>query len=745
MRLLLLPAVLTVLHAQALTVSITVMSHSYCGQANASMRADVSGGTPPYTYAWSNGGADMYNLGVAPGIYTVTVTDALLDQQTAQAEVLSMPSHVFVSYNEEGGWCLGEQPYVSFYAGTENGMPPDPSATGTMHTPGPYSFDAVGFSESWQELQDACSPYAYYVISMNAPAGTNVTVNFTDGAGCPGTFNTTIRPPIVFPAMQVVDVSGSCSNGAIGSATVSIAPSTQALVLHLRNAVGDYVPDDCAVNWSGVDSFTFTNLAPGTYWAVLDCDLFNQFANGTFCTDSVEIVIPDLGTTCGHVSGRIYVDGNANCAFNGGENMVPNTVIEVTPGPQYVTTDAYGLYDIDLPYGTYTLTEQHPVLDQGCPAQFTLSSAQLPNINIGCLAGAPLDVQLMMANGPARPGFELHYGINIDNLTPSPTGDVTLTVQFDPALGYISAVPTPTSVVGNTITWTAPWFTMTNAFQHKEVGVRLLVPPDLGLVGTTLNTTATIVTTNTDVDLGNNTVGSAEVVTASFDPNEKTAVTSTQGEQGLYLIDADQWIDYTIRFQNTGTDTAFNVIITDTLPTTLDPATIQWGPASHTCTRELSGPGYLKFIFANILLPDSNVNEAASHGFVSFRIRPRLPLLAGTSIENTANIFFDFNEPVITEPSVLAAEFSTQVDDLSRNDVLLFPNPVNDVLIVRTSLTAPYLVELIACDGRVVRTERGNGERMSLAISDLPMGSYFCRVTGATGRGTAGFIKTSER
>lgn len=103
-------------------------------------------------------------------------------------------------------------------------------------------------------------------------------------------------------------------------------------------------------------------------------------------------MIPDLGTTCGRVSGRLYVDGNANCALNGGENLVPNTVIEVTPGPLYVTTDAYGQYSVDLPYGSYTLTEQHPVLDQGCPAEVTLGTAQLPNTNIGCLAGAPLDV-----------------------------------------------------------------------------------------------------------------------------------------------------------------------------------------------------------------------------------------------------------------------------------------------------------------------------------------------------------------
>ena len=75
--------------------------------------------------------------------------------------------------------------------------------------------------------------------------------------------------------------------------------------MHLRNAAGSYIPNDCSSNWVGTGNglITMSNLAPGTYWAVLDNDLFNQFNDGTFCTDSVEIVIPDLGTTCGRLSG----------------------------------------------------------------------------------------------------------------------------------------------------------------------------------------------------------------------------------------------------------------------------------------------------------------------------------------------------------------------------------------------------------------------------------------------------------
>ncbi|MBK7946464.1 MAG: hypothetical protein IPJ85_14680 [Flavobacteriales bacterium] len=160
---------------------------------------------------------------------------------------------------------------------------------------------------------------------------------------------------------------------------------------------------------------------------------------------------------------------------------------------------------MQVPLGTYSLAEQHPVcLVQSCPATAVLSGPTLNNANVACTGQEPLDVQLTMANGPARPGFEVLYAIAVDNLTPATTGTVTLTMTFDPALSFISAIPQPTSVAGNVITWTAPWFNMYTAFEHKDVNVRLQVPPDVGLIGTTLTASATIATQNTDNDLSNN-------------------------------------------------------------------------------------------------------------------------------------------------------------------------------------------------------------------------------------------------
>ncbi|MCK6692401.1 MAG: T9SS type A sorting domain-containing protein, partial [Thermoanaerobaculia bacterium] len=138
-------------------------------------------------------------------------------------------------------------------------------------------------------------------------------------------------------------------------------------------------------------------------------------------------------------------------------------------------------------------------------------------------------------------------------------------------------------------------------------------------------------------------------IIGSWDPNDKQ--TFPRGlDTALHLIRNNTELEYLIRFQNTGTDTAFSVIIRDTLSPFLDPASARPGASSHPYQFEVVAGKVLKFTFDPIMLPDSNVNEAASHGFVQFSLRqpsgPANP--AGTVIENRAAIYFDYNPPVIT-------------------------------------------------------------------------------------------------
>lgn len=135
-------------------------------------------------------------------------------------------------------------------------------------------------------------------------------------------------------------------------------------------------------------------------------------------------------------------------------------------------------------------------------------------------------------------------------------------------------------------------------------------------------------------------------VLASCDPNDKTAIPT--GVTVDNVIRANQPLDYKIRFQNTGNDTAFKVVIVDTLSNLLNIQTLETGASSHPYRVEIYPDNILHFVFDPIALPDSNVNEVESHGFVQFRIQQQPDLPDGTVIENQVAIYFDQNDPVFT-------------------------------------------------------------------------------------------------
>jgi len=136
-------------------------------------------------------------------------------------------------------------------------------------------------------------------------------------------------------------------------------------------------------------------------------------------------------------------------------------------------------------------------------------------------------------------------------------------------------------------------------------------------------------------------------VVGSYDPNDKQV--SPIGVSSYQYISAEDELEYLVRFQNTGNDTAFKVIIRDSYDFAhLDVATLILGVSSHPYTFNIYGQGLAEWTFDNILLPDSNVNEPESHGFVKFKIKQLPGNPDGTLIENRAAIYFDFNAPVIT-------------------------------------------------------------------------------------------------
>ncbi len=219
----------------------------------------------------------------------------------------------------------------------------------------------------------------------------------------------------------------------------------------------------------------------------------------------------------------------------------------------------------------------------------------------------------------------------------------------------------------------------------------------------------------------------------SYDPNDKQGFPKGIGAE--HFIPKGEELEYLIRFQNTGTDTAFTVMIIDTISSLFDLATLRPGVSSHLYTFNLLGQGVAQFVFPNIMLPDSNVNEAASHGFIKFTISPKNGLPNNTQLENEAGIYFDFNDPVITNRTLhtIGEQYLevTRVVNLQADVALdVFPNPAHTeaTFLLKTTRTLDGTLFLYDMRGREVKRMPFTNNTFKVNVSNLPGGHYFFRL-----------------
>lgn len=194
-------------------------------------------------------------------------------------------------------------------------------------------------------------------------------------------------------------------------------------------------------------------------------------------------------------------------------------------------------------------------------------------------------------------------------------------------------------------------------------------------------------------------------IIGSFDPNDKQGFPRGYGSENYIYKNTD--IEFLIRFQNTGNDTAFNVVILDSLVPELDLKSIQVGPASHPFTWEVQNERTLAFKFSNILLPDSNVNLIESNGFIKYKVKQKADLEDGIRINTQAEIYFDFNEPIYTNITTHTIGSDFVISDIVENSPLAFenhliyPNPSKDgIWIERINNEGVLKLNIYSADGR---------------------------------------------
>jgi hypothetical protein len=229
-------------------------------------------------------------------------------------------------------------------------------------------------------------------------------------------------------------------------------------------------------------------------------------------------------------------------------------------------------------------------------------------------------------------------------------------------------------------------------------------------------------------------------VVGSFDPNFKEVTPRGIGAQG-YIPFSDTLLNYVIHFQNTGTAPAQLVVVTDTLDSDLDFMTLRPGWSNHDYVATLSNSGVLKFTFKNINLADSMSSPMGSIGIVSYSIEAKNGLANLTQIKNSANIYFDYNAPVITNTTVNTYDLAAGIknESVKENDLNVYPNPAgeNVMLSFSNEKDENTFVEMYDISGKQIISQKfstSTGKNfINLDLRSLSNGLYILKVKNSSG------------
>lgn len=391
-----------------------------------------------------------------------------------------------------------------------------------------------------------------------------------------------------------------------------------------------------------------------TYFLYIDgfdesvCDYWidvEGFYDNTYCTDLSK------------VTGVAYIDDNGNGIYELGETLLRNALISLFPGNFSVLTNNEGKYIINTPKGGATLTAKmndgHWIDDELTIEDLTVFETCVEGINFGFVPNLFYqEANISVANTITRCDWETKFYFTVEN-----TGTIDLDAKFefafDSKASYFATNLIGLQVAGDVASGDLG---IIEPFEVREYWITLKMPS-----GSTVLPTLDFKTTLTNIeDVVMDEYEQSEQLRCSYDPNDKREYPDREGEENLTLMDED--IEYTIRFQNNGNDTAFQVKIIDPLDVNIDKTSIRVISSSHAVETCIENENLI-FIFEDINLVDSMTNYDGSQGFVSYRCNAKAGRSENTIVHNTADIIFDTNVPIITNTTIntLVSELCTYV------------------------------------------------------------------------------------
>jgi uncharacterized repeat protein (TIGR01451 family) len=325
-----------------------------------------------------------------------------------------------------------------------------------------------------------------------------------------------------------------------------------------------------------------------------------------------------------------------------------------------------------------------------------------------------------------KPGFLYTKTIVYRNNGSLPITSGTITFTKDNLVTINSISQTGTTPTADGFTYD---FTNLQPFEFRFFDVYLQVPPIPAVQLGDLLTNSVSITVNNDVDLSNNNASITQEVVASFDPND---IIESHGRNIVFEdFTADDYLTYTIRFENTGTASAEFIRIEDALDSQLDENTFELISASHDVNVGRNGT-QLTFHFYDINLPPNSINIDDGYGYVQFRIKPKAGYAIGDVIPNTASIYFDYNPAIVTNTFETEFVQSLNTSTFTQDNVVIYPNPASSHVQVALNNSNETISSITITDilGKTILEQQNiANNQTNINTSSLAKGMYLLKIT----------------
>ncbi|QHI34887.1 hypothetical protein IMCC3317_02320 [Kordia antarctica] len=441
------------------------------------------------------------------------------------------------------------------------------------------------------------------------------------------------------------------------------------------------------------------------------------------------------------VQGKVTYDENAdNCATSTytPSNILVKSTASTSGNVFYSNTNTLGNYGFTFDENGTVTTEIANASITSTPANYsnTFSSPQTISNQNFCITSSIVGTDVSVIIVPttdARPGFNSNYSIVYTN-NGGTTASGAIDLMYDNTLvNHLSSSPTENSSTANSLSWN---YTNLAPFETRVINVffNINTPPTVNN-GDILSFQANI-TPIAETNTANNTFELQQITIGSYDPNDALVLQGpllnyTQAYEDLY---------FRIRFQNTGTASAININVNTILDADLDWSTFTPVYASHAYVTNLSG-NKVNFQFDNINLADSTSDEPNSHGLIVFKARTTPSFTVGDVVECKADIYFDYNLPIITNTATTQIDGTLSLENASDNEATftMYPNPVRDQFEVSIKEAATFTITNM--NGQELQKGVLHTGNNTLNMTNASSGIYFLKVVSASGFSTKKIIK----